>query len=113
MRIKSKVGIMKFRHRKKEVLRIFMVRVEGRNFLLEFQDKIDKFGFYATRTIEAANEKAAEFAAMDVSRAELNKIVKNERTDPPMMYSDELWEVEKFDGKKEGYAFFPDEEFED
>jgi hypothetical protein len=89
-----------------------MVRVEGRNFLLEFQDKIDKFGFYVTRTIEAANEKAAEFAAMDIIRAELKKIVKNERTDPPMMYLDELWEVEKFDGKKEGYTFFPEEGLE-
>jgi CO dehydrogenase/acetyl-CoA synthase gamma subunit (corrinoid Fe-S protein) len=92
----------------------YRVLIRGENFLINLDGVNQKVGFYTTRFVEAGNEAAAEHAAMDVLRGdpELVKGVLNEKVDPPMMYAEEVEELESFEGLRvagTGFAFYPDE----
>lgn len=92
----------------------FRVLVRGENFLINVDGVEQKHGFYTTRYIEAQDEEAAEYAVMDILRGDpkLAKGVLNDKSDPPMMYAEELEEIESFAGlpsPKTGFAFYPDE----
>ena len=68
-------------------------------------------GFYTTRFVEAEDEKAAEYAVMDLLRSDpkLVKSVLNERADPPIMYMEEIEELESFKGyplRGTGFVFY-------
>ena len=78
----------------------YKVFVRGENFLINLDGVNQKVGFYTTRFVEAEDEKAAEYAVMDMLRGDL-KLVKgvlNERSDPPMMYAEEIEELKSFKG---------------
>lgn len=92
----------------------FRVFVRGENFLINIDDVQQKLGFYTTRYVEALNEEAAEYAVMDMLRGDpkLAKGVLNDKSDPPMMYAEEVEEIDSFEGVPlavSGFAFYPDE----
>ena len=92
----------------------YKVFVRGQNFLINLDGVNQKMGFYTTRFIEAESEEAAEYAVMDMLRCDpkLVKGVLNERSDPPMMYAEEIEEVKSFNGfpvPGTGFAFYPEE----
>jgi hypothetical protein len=96
-------------------MRKFRVFVRGEHFLINLDGERRRVGFYTTRFVEAADENAAELAAIDLLRndPQLVKGVLNERSDPPMMYAEEITELIDFEGcpvPGAGFAFFTEEE---
>jgi hypothetical protein len=92
----------------------YRVLVRGENFLMNLENADRKLGFFTTRFVEAEDSEQAEFAAMETLRADrsLSGQVLNDRSDPPMMYADEIEELESFDGYSApgtGLAFFESE----
>ena len=93
----------------------YMLMLKGRNFRIEIDGKLEKLGFYTTRWVEAQNPEDAELEALDLVRQDvsLKASVRNDRDDPPMIYLEELCEVERFEGINvpgAGYSFYPDKE---
>lgn len=97
-----------------EAMKKYRVLVRGENFLMHLQTVDRKVGFYTTQFVEAEDPEQAEFAAMDALRAHpsLSGKVLNDRSDPPMIYADEIEELKSFDGYPApgtGLAFFESE----
>jgi hypothetical protein len=92
----------------------FRIFVRGENFLINLDGVNQKLGFYTTRFVEADDEEAAEYAVMDLLRSDpkLVKGVLNEESDPPMMYAEEIEELQSFETfpiPAHGFTFYPEE----
>ena len=92
----------------------FRVLVKGQNFLLDSDRGIKRFGFYTTRLVEAADRNEAERVAIEALRQDdrLRGKVRNERSDPPMLFAEEIAEVPSFDGvdsQSHGLALYEDQ----
>lgn len=92
----------------------YRVVLEGKNFLLDLDGTVQKHGFFTTRYVQASDEEEAELNAVDLVRNDdqLLTAVKNEKTDPPMIYLDEIEELDSFEGIKvlgAGYSFYTDD----
>ena len=74
----------------------YQVMLRGENFLLDFMDEKEKCGFFTTVWVEAENPEEAELNAV----AELKKHedlisgILNESDDVPMIYLEEMRELE-------------------
>jgi hypothetical protein len=96
-------------------MRKFRVFIRGEHFLLNLDGERRKVGFYTTRFVEAPDEREAELAAIEILRndPQLVKGVLNERSDPPMMYAEEITELADLEGcpvPGTGFAFFTEDE---
>ena len=92
----------------------YRVFVRGENFLMNFDNKDQKVGFYTTVFIEADNEEAAELNAVDLLRHDPKLVsnVLNAKADSPMMFVDEIEELDSFEGlhlPRLGFSFFTEE----
>jgi len=92
----------------------FRVFIRGENFLINLDGIEQKLGFYTTRYVEAQDEKAAEYIVMDMLREDpkLAQGVLNDKSDPPLMFAEEVEEVVSFEGRpfpRTGFAFYHDE----
>ena len=89
----------------------YCVLINGRNFLLDFDGKKQKMGFYTNRFVEAKSVKEAENLAIDLMRREpkLNNNVFNNQNDPPMLYVDEIKEVNQL-RNQHGLGFYSEQE---
>ncbi len=92
----------------------YRVFIRGENFLIDLDGVEQKVGFYTTRFVEARGEEEAENAAIDLLRSDpkLVRGVRNQRDDTPMMYAEEIEEVESFGDflvPGRGFTFFPEE----
>jgi hypothetical protein len=90
----------------------FKVMVEGVNFLIDMDNELGKYGFYTTRVVEAADETEAEALAVEMLRIELLKSVRNEASDSPVMFVEEIEELKSFDEFRKpggGFVWYPDE----
>ena len=76
----------------------FKVLIEGRNFVIEENNKCKKYGFFTTRFVQAEDAFHAETIALDLIRNELNNVVLNEQVDPPMLHVEAINEVASFGG---------------
>jgi hypothetical protein len=78
----------------------YRVLLRGQNFLLNYEGKVQRLGFYTTRFVEADNEAAAEEKALARLRDDptLRAAVLNEQSDPPMMFIEEISQLDSFDG---------------
>ena len=74
----------------------FKVIIEGDNFEVLLNGKVGKHGFFTTRFIESKNSESAETLAMSLIRDELESMVLNDRSDPPVMYVEEKYEINDF-----------------
>ena len=86
--------------------------VEGANFLITFDNEATKHGFFTTRFVEADGPEAAETIAMDMLRLELADLVENDVADSPVMFLEDIEEVDSFIEPPvpgAGFAWFPDE----
>ncbi|MCA1592796.1 MAG: hypothetical protein LC754_09135 [Acidobacteria bacterium] len=93
----------------------YRVLINGENFLLNFDRQLQKLGFYVTRVVDARNPEEAELAAVNLVREDsrLKDNVLNERDDPPMLYADEIEEIEESEGEENvdtGFSWFTDGE---
>ncbi len=78
----------------------YMVMLDGRNFEIEIDGKVQKLGFFTTRWVEAINPKEAELKAVELIKTDesLVKSVRNSKDSPPMIYLSELSEIDSFAG---------------
>jgi hypothetical protein len=95
-------------------LKKYRVFIRGENFLLKVDGTAGKVGFYTTRFVEARNDSEAEDTAVSTLRndSSLRDIVLNEKSDPPMLFVEEIDELISFDGLTlpgTGLAFFAEE----
>ncbi|MDT4331833.1 hypothetical protein ACQE3E_12130 [Methylomonas sp. MED-D] len=93
----------------------YEVIINGQNFLMEVDGKIERMGFYVTRYVEADNHEEAELKAVYLVRniERLKGAHLNTEDDPPMLYLEEMYEIENFDGLETlepGIAFYNDEQ---
>jgi hypothetical protein len=95
----------------------YKVFVRGQNFLLNLDGKAEKVGFYTTRFVEAKDDQEAEENAISTVRNEptLREGVLNEKSDAPMLFVEEIAELDSFDGLTlpgTGFSFYTSEESE-
>lgn len=93
-------------------LKKYRVMVEGANFLITFDNEATKHGFFTTRVVEADGPEAAETIVMDMLRLELADFVENHIADSPVMFLEDIEEIDSFldcPVPGEGFAWFPDE----
>lgn len=93
----------------------YRVLISGENFLLNFDGRPRKSGFYVTRFVDAADAEEAENAAVALLRndAALKGLVLNSRDDTPMMYAEEVEELEAYDPEENvdtGFSWHTDGE---
>ncbi len=70
-----------------------------------------RMGFYTTRFVEADTPEEAESQAVQLVRedSKLREAVHNEKSDPPMIYLEEIGILESFEGINlpgTGYTFY-------
>ena len=93
----------------------YRVLLNGENFLLNFNGQLQKLGFYVSRVVDAQNPGEAELAAVNLVREDsrLKGNVLNELDDPPMLYAEEIEEIEESDSEENvntGFSWFTDGE---
>ena len=88
--------------------------MRGENFLIEMDGLPEKIGFFQTIFVESNDPESAELEAVRIIRTgDLRELVRNEPNDPPMLYLQELDELESFEGIEtlvQGRSFFPMDE---
>lgn len=95
----------------------FRVLLRGENFLLNSEGVVKRFGFYTTAFVVSPNGDEAEKMAVELIRKDqrLQEAVLNDKSDPPMLFAEEIEEVDsfgEFEDKKNrslGFAFYDDE----
>jgi len=86
--------------------------IRGENFLMKIDGDEQKLGFYTTVFVEAKDEEDAEQKSIQLLRHDpkLQESTLNNKSDSPMMYVEEIEELQSFDGFKLprlGFSFFP------
>ena len=84
--------------------------MNGSNFLIQTESGLEKHGFFQNIFIESENSESAEDKAVEIIRnSDIREIVKNKPDDPPMIYLEEITELENFDGVEQliqGRSFY-------
>lgn len=91
----------------------YKVLVRGDNFLFDVDGKPKKLGFYTTRFVEAPDEKRAEENAISILRNDstLQDGTLNDKADTPMLFVEEITELDSFDDLNlpgAGFSFYPE-----
>lgn len=81
----------------------YQVLINGQNFLIDVDGRIERHGFFTVRFIEATDAAAAENQAVEMIReAEpLRELVRNTPDDPPIMDVTQIVELECLDGTED------------
>jgi hypothetical protein len=92
---------------------VFQVEINGQNFLIEFDGKIAKYGFFSVRLVEASTPADAESAAVQMIREtqHLRDIVRNTLDDPPLMDVVQIAELDSLvgiDEREPGVVWYPE-----
>jgi len=91
----------------------FLVMVEGGNCLIRGLSKsqTNKYGFYATRYVEAADQFLAESIALQTVESEVlgNNMALNDSSDPPSYQVEETRSIVELEVNVSvaGFTFFP------
>lgn len=93
----------------------YRVFVRGENFLIRVNDAPQRLGFYTTVFVDAKDPSDAERKAIDLLRnnQRLTSCVTNSKSDSPMMFAEEIEELESFPAfnpPRIGFSFFTEEE---
>ena len=91
----------------------YIVMLEGRNFILDYEGEPTRFGFSTTRHVEAADPGEAEQRAIQDVRSDdqLNASLLNDPSNPPRVTMTRSIEVESFGSDRSpelGYIFYQD-----
>lgn len=89
----------------------YRLLMRGEDFLISMDGKSELLGFYQTIYMEAPSAEEAENKAVDtVRQSDLREIILAGSDRRPMIYMDEMEEIESFQGIDslvQGRAFFP------
>ena len=93
------------------LLNKYSVLIEGRNLLMDLQG-VQRFGFFTTRYVKAANLEGASQHAVDLAREELRLagMILNEPGDNPIFTVSEALRIDTFNGVDvpgTGFTFYP------
>jgi len=94
----------------------FEVKLHGKNFLLNLDGELKKFGFYATKFVKADNPQEAEKIAIILihQHPNLRDTALNENADRPTINLEEIKEVnllKYFTNKSTtDFSFYPEDE---
>ena len=92
----------------------YLVRLTGKNFLIDGVEGPRKKRFISTRLVEAENKNRAETIARELVTIDprLQNCVLNEASDPPMIYLDSISEISAtaYDAQNRAHSFFWDNE---
>jgi len=87
--------------------------LNGQNFYLDLGEGLARHGFYTTRYTHANSKSEAELNAIESvrKRDDIKLRLKNEQNDPPMLYAEEIVEMESIDDNKPepGLTWFKEE----
>jgi len=86
---------------------------EGKNCLIKSNGGKKRAGFFTTRFIEAETREEAEKRARNSIEAELEDILLNERSAPPLLITEEIVEIESFEDNTvpgKGFTWFYEDE---
>ena len=89
----------------------FRVFLRGENFLLESEGAVRRFGFYTTQFVKASNEAEAERLAVEALCQSDRLRVLNDRSDPPMLFAEEiaaLSSIDAVESREPGLVFYED-----
>lgn len=75
------------------------VCIRGKNFLIKTDKQVRKNDFYAVRYIEAEDMSVALDIVMGSIKSELEHVVLNDKSDPPTMSVEDIYEVYYFKDK--------------
>lgn len=83
----------------------YEVEIEGKNFLIKVDGKVQRMGFFRTVLVDAKDTTEAEEMGLTKVREDLTvqNIVVNTKQDSPMMY---VRRVESREGRSTGYSWF-------
>ncbi len=89
----------------------YLVVLHGKNFRMRGDGVAKTFGFFQNIYVESVDPEQAELDAVELARDsdELKSALINPREDPPMLYLDEMFELESFDGverRVQGRVFY-------
>jgi hypothetical protein len=89
----------------------YSVLVEGENLLMDFEG-VQRFGFFTTRYVKAADVKGASQSAVNLAREELLSTgsLLNEPGDDPIFSVSEIHRIDTFNGVNapgKGFTFYP------
>ncbi len=91
--------------------------MNGTNFRMELEDdsgcRVRRMGFVTNVFLAARTPREAELRAVAVLRRDksLRAGVRNEPSDPPLLFADEIEEISSFKGcrrPRQGLAFYPE-----
>ena len=93
----------------------YQLLIRGENFLIQAEGKIEKFGFYTSRWVEATSPTEGEKSVIELIKQDssLKGVILNPERDPPVLYVEEINEIESFAGVDppgSGYSFFAEKE---
>jgi hypothetical protein len=93
----------------------YRVLINGENFLINFDGQVQKVGFYTSRIVDAQNPEEAELTSVALVKGDsaLKGFVLNERDDSPMLYAEEIEEIEKSGSQKNvntGFSWYTEDE---
>ncbi len=83
--------------------------VNGQNFLIDLDGKRMKYGFYKTVFVDSSNPTQAELDAVEyIQGGEIKDQVKNSLDDPPRIFVEEMYELEKsrVEENTSGHTFY-------
>ena len=77
----------------------YKIMLNGQNFKLNLGEGFARHGFYTTRYANATSKSAAEHIAVESirKRDDINLRLKNEKIDPPIIYAEEIVEIDSID----------------
>jgi hypothetical protein len=96
----------------------YRVRINGRNYVVNWEGQPRRVGFYKTYYLEAMDPQEAESLAVSriVADPKWHGTILNDHGDQPVMVLDALAEVDTFDGLpslEQGYLFYPEDDEDD
>jgi len=99
------------------IMQKYRTILRGENILMDVKGAKRRYGFFATRFIEAETPAEAESKSLALVRndPELRQSVRNEDVDPPVIVLEELEALKQFDGSDipgSGYTFYPEDAVE-
>ena len=86
---------------------VYAVMLRGENFIIEFDGKPMRCGFYTTRYVRARSEQDAEMAAVNLVRTDeaLLKCVCRETSPNPMLFAERIERRSWWKGFRSGKGF--------
>tara|TARA_B100000745_G_C19880529_1_gene293956 strand:+ start:210 stop:524 length:315 start_codon:yes stop_codon:yes gene_type:complete len=96
----------------KSMMKKYKILFLGQNYLLDNMKKLQKYGFYTYRYIEANSADEAISIAMKSIKEKIKKSIKNDNSDPPKLTVDEMEIVDSFGDLEKsgtGFSFYPED----